>query len=312
MPIHAILGGTGTLGTALTKLLLATTQDRIRVLARGEHRLRNMEQSLRDDRLSFFVGDVRDLERLRLALRGVTHVYHLAALKHVNTCEYDVVEAVRTNVDGTVNVVRACIDCNVERAVLISTDKAVEPTTAYGATKHLAERIFIHGNSYSASGKPAFSCVRYGNVLASQGSVVELWRKQAAAGGPVTLTDPAITRFWWTVNDAAKFVLQSMQHGHAGDVLVPLMHSCTLGQLADIVAPGTRRTRTGGYDTEKLHEVLLAPHEVSRATVVNEFPAVRVSYLHDCDEPRWNGSQISSAAHVDAAGVRGMLVGGIA
>jgi len=314
MSTHVILGGTGTLGNALVQLLLATmpVQDKVRVLARGEHRLNGMRRRLTDDRLSFLVGDIRDLERLRLALRNATHVYHLAALKHVHTCEYDVVEAVRTNVDGTVNVVRACIDCGVKRAVLISTDKAVEPTTAYGATKHLAERIFVHGNAYSAGTGPVFMCVRYGNVLASQGSVVELWRRQHADGAALTMTDPETTRFWWSVEDAAQFVHGAMQHGNAGDIIVPLMQSCTLGQLADVIAPNARRIYVDGYEAEKPHEVLLAPHEISRATYMEALNAIRISYLHPTAERQWGGRQLSSADYIDAVGVQRILDGGVA
>ena len=305
MATHVVLGGTGTLGNALAELLLATMPvgDKVRVLARGEHRLHRMRRRLSDDRLSFFVGDVRDVERLRLALRNATYVYHLAALKHVHTCEYDVVEAVKTNVDGTVNVVRACVDCGIQRAVLVSTDKAVEPTTAYGATKQLAERIFIHGNAYSAGTTPEFMCVRYGNVLASQGSVVELWRRQHSEGTPLTITNPETTRFWWTVEDAAQFVVGAMQYGNAGDVIISLMHSCSLEQLADCIAPNARRTYVDGYETEKLHEVLIAPHEVSKATYMEAIEAVRVAYLHPADERPWGLSQMSSADAVSVAGV---------
>lgn len=312
MATHVILGGTGSLGNALARLLLATMpeQDKVRVLARGEHRLNGMRRRLPDDRLSFLVGDVRDIERLRLALRGATYVYHLAALKHVHTCEYDVVEAVKTNVDGTANVVRACVDCDVERAVLVSTDKAVDPTTAYGATKHLAERIFIHGNAYGGAQGPKLMCVRYGNVVASQGSVIELWRRQSTEGAPLTMTDPSITRFWWTVQDAAQFVYKAMQYGNAGDVLVPLMPSCTLGELADAVAPNARRIRVDGYETEKRHEVLLAAHETSRATYVNAFDAVRVSYLRPpCNERPWGAGRLCSADYLDMDGVKQALGG---
>jgi UDP-N-acetylglucosamine 4,6-dehydratase/5-epimerase len=209
-------------------------------------------------------------------------------------------------------VVRACVDCGVERAMLVSTDKAVDPTTAYGATKQLAERIFIHGNAYGGADGPALMCVRYGNVIASQGSVIELWRHQSERGLPVTMTDPSITRFWWTVQDAARFVYDAMQYGNAGDILVPLMPSCSLGELADVVAPNVRRIRVDGYETEKRDEVLLAAHETARATYVHGFNAIRVSYLRPPSNERlWGSGRLCSADHMDLDGVVQAL-GGIA
>lgn len=306
--VHVLLGGTGSLGQALAKVLLSTTNDKVRVLARGEHRLRRMESVFNNERLSFLVGDVRDLERLRLALRDAHRVYLMAALKHVKTCEYDVLEAVKTNVNGAANVVRACLDTGVEKAVLVSTDKAVEPTTAYGATKMCAERVFINGNSYSGKHGTIFSCVRYGNVLGSQGSVVEVWRR---AKDQIAISNPDITRFWWTIEQAAEFVRKAIELSHPGDVLVPLMSSCTLGQLADMVAPHARRTQTDGYETEKPDEVLLAPYEVEKTTYVDGLPALRISYLHPSSERKWDGRQLSSADRIDAERVRRLVVGGV-
>jgi FlaA1/EpsC-like NDP-sugar epimerase len=258
-----------------------------------------MKRDFPNDRLSFIIADVRDEDRLRRVLRDAAYVYHMAALKHVHTCEYDVLEATKTNVEGTANVVRACIDTGVLKAVLVSTDKAVEPTTSYGAMKMVAERMFIYGNSYrGSSGNPAFHCVRYGNVLGSHGSVVEVWRQRQADGKPIGLSDPEITRFWWTPEDAAAFVIRSMDICNAGDVLVPIMPSCSLAQLATLIAPKAKQERIAGYSTEKTHEVLIAPYELAQTTVVEDMAALRIAYLHPTDETPWSGSCLSSQAAV--------------
>lgn len=276
--VYVLLGGTGTLGKELAGLLLAEPGAKVRVLARGEHRLNEMRREFSDDRLSFFVGDVRDRLRLRRALEGADYVFHLAALKHVHTCEYDVLEAVRTNIDGTANVVEACIDAGVKRTVLVSTDKAVEPTTTYGATKMMAERIFIHGNSYSGGKHPEFYVVRYGNVMASQGSVLKTWKDQAEHGEPLTIVDPKMTRFWWTVQEAARFVQQSMTYARPGDIYVPLLPACSLGDLAEIVAPGAETTSIDGHPFEKTHENLISACELERATCMDN-GVVRLSMV---------------------------------
>lgn len=267
--VHVLLGGTGTLGRHLARLLLAETDGKVRVLARGEHRLNEMRREFSDDRLSFFVGDVRDYARISLALTGADRVFHLAALKHVHTCEYDVLEAVKTNIEGTANVLRACIEQRVGQAVLVSTDKAVEPTTTYGATKMVAERIFLNGNNYSGGAGTAFHVVRYGNVLASQGSVLRIWKNQAENGEALTVVNPEMTRFWWRPEDAARFVFDSMAYGRPGDIYVPIMASCSLSDLAETVAPGAECRHISGMDYEKLHEDLLSEFELNRTTVMD-------------------------------------------
>lgn len=302
--VYVLLGGTGTLGKELTRQLLRATDGRIRILARGEHRLNEMRREFSDDRLSFFVGDVRDRLRLRRALEGADYVFHLAALKHVHTCEYDVLEAVRTNIDGTANVVEACIDAGVKRAVLVSTDKAVEPTTTYGATKMMAERIFVHGNSYSGGKYPEFYAVRYGNVMASQGSVLKTWKDQAEHGQPLTIVDPKMTRFWWTVEEAARFVQQSMTYARLGDIYVPLLPACSLGDLAEIVAPGAETASIDGHPFEKVHEDLISACELERATCMDN-GIVRLSMVLNppAEEdkflpPRLNSGDISTPSLV--------------
>lgn len=302
--LHVLLGGTGTLGRALTEVLLSETNGRIRVMARGEHRLMDMKRLFSSERVSYIVGDVRDEDKVRRVLEPGCRVYHMAALKHVHTCEYSVLEAVKTNVTGTANVIQAAIDKNVERVMLVSTDKAVEPTTAYGATKMLAERMFIGANAYAPEGRPSFACVRYGNVLGSQGSVVEVWAKQSLEGY-VTIADPATTRFWWTIRDAARFVYNAMACARRGDVMIPRMAACSLGDLATLVAPTARVEDIEPYGTEKTHEVLLASHEAPNATLANGMDAIRVSCVLQppTDERRWNGTMLRSSDCIDVRGV---------
>ena len=302
--IYALIGGTGTLGKELTHQLLSATDGRIRILARGEHRLNEMRREFSNDRLSFFVGDVRDRLRLRRALTDVDYVFHLAALKHVHTCEYDVLEAVRTNIDGTVNVVEACIDAGVKQAVLVSTDKAVEPTTTYGATKMMAERIFIHGNSYSGGKPPYFYAVRYGNVLASQGSVLNTWKQQAEGGLPLSIVDPEMTRFWWTVEDAANFVRNSMNYARPGDIYVPLLPACSLRDLAETVAPGAETIHIDGHPFEKVHEDLIASCELGSATCMGS-GVIRLSMVLDppAHEAKFGSDRLCSNTSICAAAV---------
>lgn len=269
-----------------------------------------MRQQFPSDRLSYIIGDVRDEDKVRRVLRDndEVRVFHMAALKHVHTCEYCVLEGVKTNVQGTAHVIQACIDANVTRAVLVSTDKAVEPTTAYGAMKMCAERLFIGANQYAPNGT-AFHVVRYGNVLGSQGSVVQAWSAQSVTNGYIKLSDPAITRFWWTPEDAAQFVYQSMEHARRGDVLVPLMAACSLEQLASLVAPGIERRSIATYDTEKRHEVLLFDSELQKTTKVKGMDALRVSYMlpPPPDERQWTGGNLRSSDCICTDGVRRAL-----
>lgn len=303
--VYALLGGTGTLGHSVTRQLLKKTHIRIRILARGEHKLSQMQRefSAHSNRLSFLVGDVRDQRRLEQALVDVDRVIHMAALKHVNSCEYNILEATSTNVEGSANVVRACGTCGVKQVVLVSTDKAVEPTTAYGATKMVAERVFIHGNSYTPRGT-RFHVVRYGNVIGSQGSVVELWQQQMSEGA-ITLTDPDITRFWWSADEAARFVLKSFDFARRGDIIIPLMAACTLADLAKIVAPNVRQLRVDRYGIEKDHEVLLAAHEAPKTTYISEIQGLRISTISPIPmEPAWGTARLTSADACSAVSLK--------
>ena len=205
--IILLTGGTGSFGKKCTQILLKNhNPERIRIYSRGELLQYEMEKKFSDDRLRFFIGDVRDKERLSRAMNDVDIVIHAAALKQVPACEYNPLEAVKTNVDGTKNIIESAIDNGVTRVLGLSTDKAVHPVNLYGATKMVAEKLLIQGNYYSGKGKTRFSCVRYGKVVGSRGSVVPLFLEQKKTG-TVTVTDERMTRFWLTLEQGVKFVI---------------------------------------------------------------------------------------------------------
>jgi UDP-N-acetylglucosamine 4,6-dehydratase (inverting) len=234
----------------------------------------------RDERLRFLIGDVRDKERLYRAMNNVDIVVHAAALKQVPTCEYNPIEAVRTNVDGTVHVVDTAINNAVEKVMLISTDKAVHPVNLYGATKMVAEKLFIQGNSYTGGRKTRFSCVRYGNVVGSRGSVIPLFKKQKKEG-VITITDERMTRFWIAAEDGIRFVIDCIGRMKGGEVFVPKICSMRVVDLADAIAPHCKKKYTGIRAGEKLHEILLTEEE---ARHTKDFGAY---FLVEPEHPFW-------------------------
>ena len=218
-----------------------------------------------DPRLRFFVGDVRDRDRLFRAMHDIDVVVHAAALKHVPICEFNPAEAVKTNIQGSQNVIDAAIDAGVQRTVALSTDKAVNPVNLYGATKLCAEKLFVHGNVYAGSRDIRFSCVRYGNVMGSRGSVIPLFRKQAAENGRLTVTDRRMTRFWLSLDHAVDVVLNAMGEMAGGEVFVPKIPSMRVTDLARAIAPTAAIEEVGRRPGEKLHEVLLTAEEARHA-----------------------------------------------
>jgi UDP-N-acetylglucosamine 4,6-dehydratase len=211
--------------------------------------------------LRYFIGDVRDVDRLRRAFHGVDYVVHAAALKQVPACEYNPFEAIMTNVNGAKNVIDAAIDANVKKVLALSTDKAVNPVNLYGATKLCAEKLFVQGNAYSGETGPKFACARYGNVVGSRGSVVPIFRSQAATGGRISITDERMTRFWITLEQGVKFVINAMDKMHGGEIFVPKIPSMTLKELAHTLAPKSPVDIVGIRPGEKLHECLISEDE---------------------------------------------------
>jgi len=268
-----VTGGTGSLGIALTTKLLKTNVDTIRIFSRDELKQSQMESHFHDERLRFLIGDVRDKERLENAVEGIDIVVHTAALKQVPVIEYNPFEAVKTNVQGSQNLVEACLKKDVEFALAIGTDKAVSPFNTYGATKLLMERLFVSANYYKGSHKTKFSCVRYGNVLGSRGSILPTFIEQIISGKKVTITDPNMTRFNITIDQALDLIFRVIKNGHGGDVHVPKLDAYRVGDMKDVVLDlmdckneeESIPVRIG----EKFHETLINEHEI-RNTYENQ------------------------------------------
>lgn len=255
-----VTGGTGSFGRKFIELALQLCQpQRLIVFSRDELKQSVMSRRLaavNRDRLRFFIGDVRDRERLYRALDGVEIVVHAAALKQVPTAEYNPIEAIRTNVMGAENIIEAAIDRNVEKVLALSTDKAVNPVNLYGATKLCSDKLFISANNYSGSHQTRFSLVRYGNVMGSRGSVIPLFLQQQKSG-TLTITDPRMTRFWLTLEQAARFVATCLPEMSGGEIFVPKVPGSSIMTLAAAIAPGCTIEHTGIRPGEKLHETLI-------------------------------------------------------
>jgi UDP-N-acetylglucosamine 4,6-dehydratase/5-epimerase len=260
-----ITGGTGSFGNAFVRHALDNGARRIVVFSRDELKQYEMRAKFADDpRLRWFLGDVRDRLRLMRALHGVDLVVHAAALKQVDTAEYNPFEFVRTNIEGSQNVIDAAIDTGVKKVVALSTDKASSPINLYGATKLCADRLFIGANHYAAGYDSRFCVVRYGNVLGSRGSVVPLFRRLAAEGKPLPITDMRMTRFWITLEQAVQFVVDRFEQMQGGELYVPRIPSVRLPDLAEAIAPGAQTHDVGIRPGEKLHEEMIAADDARR------------------------------------------------
>jgi UDP-N-acetylglucosamine 4,6-dehydratase len=262
-----ITGGTGSFGKKLTRIMLDEyNPSKIIVFSRDELKQHEMRSAGYDaPNLRYFIGDVRDLDRLRRAFEGVDIVVHAAALKQVPACEYNPMEAIKTNILGSSNVIDAALDAGVERVIALSTDKAVNPINLYGATKLAAEKLFIQSNSYAGGRKTRFACVRYGNVVGSRGSVVPVFLRQRD-NGEVTITDDRMTRFWISLDQGVRFVIRCAEQMHGGEVFVPKIPSMSIIDLAKSIAPDAKVNVIGIRPGEKLHEVLISEDE-ARTTV---------------------------------------------
>ena len=289
-----ITGGTGSLGTALTKRLLSVGVEQIRIFSRNEFKQISMESEIPDDRLRFLIGDVRDQRRLKRAVEDVDIVFHAAALKHVPKVEYNPFEAVKTNVEGSQNVIDACLENGVERAVCIGSDKAVSPLNTYGATKLLMEKLFITAQQYSNPKKhpTKFFAVRYGNVFGSSGSVIPKFIQQIKNNEKITITDHKMTRFNITMDESLDFILKASIHGKGSEIFVPKLKSYVLSDLKNALAELLQDTGSeviGIRPGEKLHESLINQDEI--------FHAFEYENMYMIIDPQYNNGKLKDTYH---------------
>ncbi len=257
-----ITGGTGSFGKEAVKTLLNDYQPKkVIVFSRDELKQFEMSNVLNDERIRYFIGDIRDLRRLRMAMNDVNVCIHAAALKQVPTAEYNPFECVKTNIIGSQNVIQACIDLNVEKVIALSTDKAVHPVNLYGKTKAVMENLFIAANHYAKN--TALSVVRYGNVEGSRGSVIPMFQEQAKTG-TLYVTHPDMTRFWITLNDGVRFVLYALSKMTGGEIFVPKLNATKIIDIAMNIAPECNIEYIGIRPGEKIHETLIANEEAYR------------------------------------------------
>lgn len=256
-----ITGGSGTFGQAFTSRLLQDGVGRICIYSRGEYAQHLMRKQFNDDsRIRYFIGDVRDRPRLYRAMEGVDVVVSAAALKRIEVCAYNVMECVETNIRGTENVVNAAIDAKVKKAILLNTDKAVLPTTTYGLSKALAERIFLGANYYAGANRTKFASCLYGNIAGSRGSVIPIFRKMLENGDTVTVTNPDATRFWMYPSEACDLVMRAITEMKGGEIFIPELPAYRVGDLVE--AMGAKMKIIGLAENEKLHEEM-RPGETS-------------------------------------------------
>ncbi len=270
-----ITGGTGSFGNAVLQRFLNSDFAEIRIFSRDEKKQEDMRIALKNDKVKFYIGDVRNYDSIDDALKGVDYVFHAAALKQVPSCEFYPMEAVRTNVQGAENVMRAAIANGVKRCVVLSTDKAVYPINAMGISKAMMEKVMVAKSRLCDSGKTVLSATRYGNVMASRGSVIPLFLDQLKSGKPLTVTDPNMTRFLMSLEESVDLVLYAFEHAQSGDIFVQKAPASTVGDLAqamkemlqsdsDVKVIGTRHG-------EKLYESLLSREEMARADDLGEY-----------------------------------------
>ncbi|RME97644.1 MAG: UDP-N-acetylglucosamine 4,6-dehydratase (inverting) [Chloroflexi bacterium] len=280
--IVLVTGGTGSFGKKFTEIMLQDYHPKkLIIYSRDELKQHEMRVSgYNHESLRYFIGDVRDKERLYRAMHNVDIVVHAAALKQVPACEYNPLEAVKTNIEGAANIIDSAIDARVDKVMALSTDKAVNPVNLYGATKLVAEKLFVQANAYAGEGGTQFSCVRYGNVVGSRGSVVPLFKKQQQSG-QITITDERMTRFWLTLEQGVRFVISNIERMNGGEVFVPKIPSTKITDLADVIAPECKRESIGIRPGEKLHEILVSRDEARQALEFDDM------YLIQPAHPWW-------------------------
>ena len=285
-----ITGGTGSFGNKFVEIMLERYQPRrLVVFSRDELKQSEMMTRFKHPSLRFFVGDVRDRERLERAMHGIDVVVHAAALKQITSCEYNPFEAIQTNVIGVKNVIDAAIDQGVKRVMAISTDKAVNPINLYGATKLCAEKLVVQGNAYGHARSTIFSVVRYGNVIGSRGSVIPLFEEQKRSG-TVTVTDPEMTRFWIRLSEGVEFAIRCTGRMRGGEIFVPKIPSMRIADLVTSIAPDCRVDVIGIRPGEKLHEILISEDESRQAVEFDDMFVIEPIYP-SWPFPAWEGGK---------------------
>lgn len=273
-----ITGGTGSFGKKFVQTVLRDYAPRkLIVFSRDELKQHEMQVSGLNQRcMRYFIGDIRNEDRLRRAFRDVDIVIHAAALKQVPACEYNPFEAVQTNIMGAANIINAAIDCGVKKVIALSTDKATAPLNLYGATKLVLEKLMVQANAYAGLSSTRLSCVRYGNVVGSRGSVIPLFQEQRKSG-TITITDERMTRFWITLEQGVQFVISCLERMVGGEVFVPKIPSMRITDLADVIAPNCEIKTIGIRAGEKLHEVLISEDEARRTVDLGDRFAIQPS-----------------------------------
>lgn len=279
-----ITGGTGSFGTKCVQTLLQKhSPQKVIIFSRDELKQFEMQQAFASaglgSKLRFFIGDVRDQQRLYRAFRGVDYVIHAAAMKQVPASEYNPLEAIKTNIMGAQNIINAAIDCKVEKVIALSTDKAANPANLYGATKLCSDKLFIAANAYAGDRDTFFSVVRYGNVLGSRGSVIPFFLKKRDEG-VLPITDPEMTRFWITLERGVDFVLQSMGRMVGGELFVPKLPSMCIMDLARAICPDCKTEVVGIRPGEKLHEVMIPQDEAVNTVEFDDYYVIKPPFKY--------------------------------
>lgn len=287
-----VTGGTGSFGKKFISRVLQEDVKKIIVFSRDELKQYEMAQEYKDDRLRFFIGDVRDKERLQRAFDGVDIVIHAAAMKHVGACEYNPFEAVKTNIYGAQNIVEEAIDRGVQKVIALSTDKAAAPINLYGATKLASDKLFIAANSYVGKKDTRFAVVRYGNVVGSRGSVIPLF-KRLRDSGRLPITDERMTRFWITLDQGVQFVLDSLNRMHGGEIFIPKIPSMRITDLANAIAPECEIDVIGIRSGEKLHEVMITEDDARLTLEFEDY------YIIQPDFSWWGRKMIEGGKKVE-------------
>ncbi len=290
-----VTGGTGSFGRMFVKTVLARfTPNKVVVFSRDELKQFEMAQQFSSDVMRFFIGDVRDRDRLKQAFNGIDYVVHAAALKQVPTAEYNPMECVKTNIHGAENVIAASISCGVQRVIALSTDKAANPVNLYGATKLVSDKLFTAANNTAGGHPTRFSVVRYGNVVGSRGSVVPFFKDLISRGATeLPVTDPRMTRFWITLAQGVDFVLKCFERMKGGEVFVPTIPSMRILDLCSAIAPGLPTRTTGIRPGEKLHEVMCPSADSHNTLEFNDYYVIKptINFVVSVDYSKNNGGE---------------------